>query len=215
MNIDEIIRRDIRSSLTNSGVLLFLAGFLIFMGIITGEIFFKKPFNTRDNYISELGAPVAPENIVSDPSATIFNYSMIISGLMIMIATFFVQRVFKKLITTIPLGLFGTGILGVGIFPGNIAPWHGLFALLLFIAGGIGAITSYRILSAPLRYVFIFLGIVTLTFLIAYKYFIPYLGVGGTERWLFYPTLFWLTGLGGYLLGIKDEYKHISHVKPE
>jgi hypothetical membrane protein len=215
MNIDEIIRRDIRSSLTNSGVLLFLAGFLIFMGIITGEIFFKKPFNTRDNYISELGAPVAPENIVSDPSARIFNYSMIISGLMIMIATFFVQRVFKKLITTIPLGLFGTGILGVGIFPGNIAPWHGLFALLLFIAGGIGAITSYRILSAPLRYVYIFLGIVTLTFLIAYKYFIPYLGVGGTERWLFYPTLFWLTGLGGYLLGIKDEYKHISHVKPE
>ena len=54
-----------------------------------------------------------------------------------------------------------------------------------------------------------------LFFLSAYKYFIPYLGVGGTERWVFYPTLFWLTGLGGYLLGIKDEYKHISHVKPE
>lgn len=215
MNLDEIIRSDIRSSLTKSGLLLFLAGFMIFMGIITGEIVFKKPFNTRDNYISELGAPLPPETVIPQPSATIFNYTMIVSGLMIMLSTFFIQRIFKKLITTIPIGLFGIGILGVGIFPGNVAPWHGLFALLLFIAGGIGAITSYKILSAPLRYVFIFLGIVTLVFLIGYKYFVPYLGVGGAERWVFYPTLFWLTGLGGYLLGIKDEYRHISHVKPE
>ena len=90
-----------------------------------------------------------------------------------------------------------------------------IFALLLFIAGGIGAITSYKIVSAPLRYIFIFLGIITLVFLIGYKYFVPSLGVGGAERWVFYPELFWMTGLGGYLLGIKDEYRHISHVKPE
>jgi hypothetical membrane protein len=215
MNIDEILKEDIRSSLTNSGLLLFFAGFIIFMAIITGEIFFKKPYNTRDSYISELGAPLSPETIKSEPSATIFNYSMIISGLMIMVATFFIQRIFKKLIVSIPLGLFGLGITGVGIFPGNIAPWHGIFALVLFIAGGVGAITSYKILSAPLKYAFILLGIITLIFLVAYKYFIPYLGVGGTERWVFFPTIFWLTGLGGYLLGIKDEYRRISHVKPE
>jgi hypothetical protein len=57
------------------------------------------------------------------------------------------------------------------------------------------------------------MGVVTLVFLGAYKYFIPYLGVGGTERWVLYPTLFWLTAFGGYLLGIKDEYRHVSHVK--
>lgn len=215
MNLDEILRTDIKSSLTKSGLLLFLAGFMIFMGIITGEIFYKKSFNTRDNYISELGAPLPPETVAQEPSASIFNYTMIISGLMIMTATFFIQRVFKKLITSVPLGLFGIGILGVGIFPGNIAPWHGIFALLLFIAGGIGAITSYKILSAPLKYLFIFFGIITLVFLIGYKYFVPSLGVGGTERWVFYPELFWMTGLGGYLLGIKDEYRHISHVKPD
>jgi hypothetical membrane protein len=215
MNLDEILRKDIKSSLTNSGLLLFLAGFLIFMSIITGEIFYKKSFNTRDSYISELGAPMPPETVAAEPSASIFNYSMIVSGLMIIIATYFIQRIFKKLLTTIPIGLFGIGILGVGVFPGNIAPWHGIFALILFIAGGIGAITSYKILSAPLKYVFILLGIVTLVFLIGYKYFIPYLGVGGTERWVFYPTISWLTGLGAYLLGIKDEYKRSSHVKPE
>jgi hypothetical membrane protein len=214
MNLDEILKEDIRASLKKSGLLLLLAGFMIMMAIITGEIYFKKAYNTRDNYISELGAPVAPENVASEPSASIFNYTMIISGLMIMIATFFMHRIFKMLLTTIPAGLFGFGILGVGIFPGNIAPWHGIFAVVLFIAGGIGAITSFRIVSAPLKYIFIFLGIITLIFLFGYKYFVPYLGVGGAERWVFYPTLFWLTGLGGYLLGIKDEYRHISHVKP-
>jgi hypothetical membrane protein len=215
MNIDEILRKEIKSSLTNSGLLLFLAGLMLFMGIITGEIFFKKNYNTRESYISELGAPTPPETVAAEPSAAIFNYTMIISGLMIIAATYFIQRIFKKLLTTIPLGLFGIGILGVGIFPGNIAPWHGIFALLLFISGGLGAITSYKILSAPLKYIFIFLGIVTLVFLIGYKYFIPSLGVGGTERWVFYPTLFWITGLGAYLLGIKDEYKRSSHVKPD
>ena len=214
MNIDEILRADIRSSLTKSGLLLFLAGFLIFMGILTGEIFFKKSYTSRDNYISELGAPVPPETIKSELSAEIFNYTMIISGLMIIMATIFIQKIFKKLFTTIPLGLFGLGVLGVGIFPGNIHPWHGIFALILFVAGGIGAITSFKILSAPLKYIFIFLGIITLTFLAGYKYFVPSLGVGGAERCVFYPTLFWLTGLGGYLLGIKDEYTRFSHVKP-
>jgi len=215
MNTDGIIKSDIRSSLTKSGLLLFLAGFMIFMAIITGEIFFKKSYDTRDNYISELGVPIAPESIKSEPSAIIFNYSMIISGLLILIATFFIQKIFKKIITTIPVILFGAGISGVGLFPGNIEPWHDIFAIMLFIAGGIGAITSCKIVSAPIRYIFICLGIITLVFILGYKYFVPSLGVGGAERWIFYPTLFWLTGLGGYLLGIKDEYKHFSHVKPE
>jgi hypothetical membrane protein len=210
----EIISSDIKASLTKSGILLFLAGFMIFMGIITGEIFYKLEFNTRDNYISELASAIPPDTIIQEPSAKIFNYTMIVSGLMVMLAAYFVQVIFKKFITTIPLILFGIGILGVGLFPGNITPWHGIFALILFIAGGTGAVSSYKIVSAPLKYIFMFLGLTTLVFLIAYKYFVPWLGAGGTERWVIYPVLFWLTGLGGYLLGIKDEYRRISHVKP-
>jgi len=129
------------------------------------------------------------------------------------VATFFVQKVFRKLLITIPLALYGLAIIGVGIFPADKAPWHGIFALVVFVAGSLSSIASGRIISAPLRYVFICMGVVTLVFLGAYKYFIPYLGVGGTERWVLYPTLFWLTAFGGYLLGIKDEYRHISHVK--
>jgi hypothetical membrane protein len=213
MNLDEILRADIRSSLTKSGVLLFLAGFMIFMGIITSEIFYKKTYSTHDNYISDLGLPVTQKTIHHEPSSAIFNYTLIISGLMVTIATFFVQKVFRKLVISIPAGLYGLAILGVGVFPANKEPWHDIFALIVFIAGSLSSIASGRIISAPLRYVFIFIGVLTLGFLGAHKYFIPYLGTGGTERWILYPTLFWLTSFGGYLLGIKDEYRHISHVK--
>jgi hypothetical membrane protein len=92
----------------------------------------------------------------------------------------------------------------VGIFPGNIAPWHGIFAMVIFLAGGVGAITSFRIVKSPLRFVFICLGLISLFFLFTSNSFVPALGVGGTERWVFYPIVFWLTGLGGYLLGSKE-----------
>jgi hypothetical membrane protein len=192
---------DKKGVFTTSGLLIMLAGFFIFMGIITGEILYPLEFNTRDHYISELAAALPPNTVVPQPSATIFNMTMIISGLMVIAATFFIHAGFKKLLSSIPLGLFGVGLLGVGLFPGNIDPWHGIFAMVLFIAGGIAAIASFRIVLSPLRYAFIGFGLISMFFLITYNAFIPTLGVGGTERWVFYPILFWLTGLGGYLLG--------------
>ncbi len=204
MNLDEIIRSDIRSSLTKSGTLLFLAGFLIFMGIITSEIFYKSPYNTRDSYISELATVPAGDKEIQEPSAAIFNYTMIATGLMVMLSGFFIQKVFRKYISTIPVALLGIGLTGVGVFPGNIAPWHFIFALLIFIFGGVAAITSFKIVHSPLRYIFILLGIIALAFLVFFKFFSMHLGSGGAERWLFYPIVFWLTGMGTYLLGIKD-----------
>ena len=208
MNINEIIKSDIRASITKSGALLFLAGFLIFMGIITSEIFYKSDYNARDNYISELATESSNDNEIRQPSATIFNSTMIITGIMVMIAAFYTQKVFRKYISTVPLGLLGIGLSGVGIFPGNIIPWHFIFALVIFISGGIAAITSCKIVSSPLRYIFICFGIIALVFLFFNKLFIPGLGAGGAERWLFYPIVFWLTGLGAYLLGIKDGHRN-------
>lgn len=213
LNIAEIITAEIKGSLTKAGLLLFLAGFILFMGIITGEIYYPFEYNSRANYISELAASLPPHSVAPKPSSMIFNASMITSGLMIMLAGYYVHSIFKKYLSTIPLGLFGLGLLGVGIFPGNIAPWHGIFALLAFIAGGAGAITSSKIVKAPLRYIFIFFGIIALILTGASKLFIPSLGVGGTERWLVYSIVFWITGFGAYLLGIKDEFQQSRRTK--
>ena len=212
MDINEIIKSDIRSSLTKSGLLLFLAGFFIFMGIITGEIFYTAEFNTRDNYISELAASIDPGTAFQKLSANVFDYTMIGAGLMVLAATWFVYKIFKKFLMTLPMGLLGIGLAGVGAFPGDIVPWHGIFALIVFIAGGIAAIASFKIVNSPLRYIFVAFGIIALVLLSFQKYFIPTLGVGGAERWLFYPVVFWITGMGTYLLGIKDGHKNTLNV---
>jgi hypothetical membrane protein len=184
-----------------SGILLFLSGFLIFMGIITGEMFYTLPFNTRGNYISELAAALPPNTVTPPISAAIFNLTMIVTGIIVAAAGFILQMTSKKLIATIPLMMFGTGITGVGVCPGNVVPWHGIFAIVIFLTGGIGAITSFKIVKGPLRYVLICFGIIALILLFFANKFIPLLGVGGAERWLFYPEVFWIMGLGGYLLG--------------
>ena len=204
MKINQTRNRSRKSPLANAGALLFIAGFLIFMGIITGEILYTLEFSTRNSYISELAAALPEGTITPRLSAAIFNITMMISGLMVLLSTYFILSSSKKLLAGIPLGLFGLGILGVGVFPGDVVPWHGIFANIIFLAGGIGAITSFKIVLSPLRYIFIFLGCIALVFLFSYNHFVPVLGVGGVERWVFYPLVFWITGLGGYLLGLKD-----------
>jgi len=200
MNTNEIIKLDIRTSLTMSGLFLFLAGFLIFMGIITGEILYTTDFSVRDNYISELASKIY--------SVSIFDYTMIIAGIMVVTGTWFVNKLFKKYILTIPMMLLGIGLACFGIFPGKTLPMHDIFALIIFICGSISAILSFKIVNTPLRYIFVCFGIIALILLIFKKYFIPTLGVGGAERWLFYPIVFWITGMGAYLLGIKDGHKN-------
>ena len=208
MDINEIIKSDIRASLAKSGFLLFLAGFLIFMGIITGEILYTAEFSVRDNYISELASEIDTEADFSQVSASIFNYTMLIVGLMIIAGTWFVNKIFKKYLLTIPMVLFGAGLTCFGIFPVQILQTHNIFALVVFICGAMSAIVSFKIVNTPLRYIFAFFGIIVLIFLIFQKYFIQMLGVGGAERWLFYPIVFWITGMGAYLLGIKDGHKN-------
>lgn len=193
-----------KSQLSRAGLLLFISGVVIFMGIITAEILYTVDFNTRDNYISELAAALPEGTLTPQPSAGIFNVAMMLSGLMILLSSWFTYRAGKRLLTSVPLGLFGLGLLGVGVFPGDVTPWHLVFANLLFLAGGIGAITSFRLVLSPLRYIFILLGSIALVGLFTYNHFVPILGVGGTERWVFYPLVFWITGFGGYLLGLKD-----------
>jgi hypothetical protein len=31
----------------------------------------------------------------------------------------------------------------------------------------------------------------------------PFIGMGGTERWIAHPIMLWLTGFGGYLMNEK------------
>ena len=208
MDINEIIKSDIRHSLSSSGLLLFLAGFIIFMGITTGEIFHTSEFSARNSNISELALKIDKVTDFWPISEAIPNYAMIIAGLMVACGAWFVNKIFKKYLLTIPMALLGAGLACLGVFPVQILPTYNVFSLFVFLCGSMSAIASFKIVDAPLRYVFVCLGVMVLIFFIFKDYFISTLGIGGAERWLFYPVVFWITGMGTYLLGIKDGHKN-------
>ncbi|MDO9044966.1 MAG: DUF998 domain-containing protein [Methanobacteriaceae archaeon] len=198
-------------NLTRAGLLFFLAGSIILMGIITAETFYpeKYTYTTSDSMISDLGATEPPNSIITHPSATIFNFSMRIVGILILLGTYFLFRALNDKIVTILIGLLGLGALGVGIFPGNVNPQHPLFALTTFISGGLSAIYSYRLINSPFKYLSVLFGITGLFFLFTASIFIPIMGGGGVERWVAYPIVLWLIGFGGYLMGLSSKEKEI------
>jgi hypothetical membrane protein len=194
------------NKLKTAGLLYFLAGSIALMGIITAEAFYPPEFGytTFKNEISDLGSTKPPAIFIYQPSARIFNMTMLLVGLLSLFASFYQHNYFKKFLFTIPIALFGLGLVGVGLLPGNFAPYHGMSSLLAFLSGGIAAIFSFKIIGAPFKYFAIAFGIIGITiwFVVVFAphLIVPFVGLGGTERWIVYPIMLWLTGLGGYLM---------------
>lgn len=186
------------------GTLSFLAGAVAFMGIVTAEVLYPD-YSTRQD-ISDLGSTLPPDPIIHQPSATIFNATMLLTGGLLLVATLFVHRSLRRRLLTVPFGAFAFGVFGVGLFPGNVVPWHGLFALLTFFSGGVTAVLAWRVLDGPFRHLSLLVGLVSLLSLLTALFFaetelVRELGSGGIERWVAYPLLLWVVGFGGYLLG--------------
>jgi len=174
------------------------------MGIISAESLYPG-YSTSQNAISDLGATLPPHSIIKQPSASIFNASMILCGISIIAAAYGLLRSLADRLLAILLSLFGTGVLGVGIFPGNYGDVHAIFAMLAFVAGALSAISAYRVLIPPMRYLSAALGAVSLLDLLLYYLLAessPFavFGIGGLERWVAYPILLWVLGFGGYLM---------------
>ncbi len=176
-----------------AGILIFIgaAQFLIFMQI--SEFIYPK-YSVANNYISDLGV---------GPSAAIFNSSIVILGLLGLIAALLLYKIDK--VFSILLFLASIGAIGVGIFPETTGILHTISSLITFLFGGIAAIYSCKMSKGPLRYIWIILGIFSL---IALGLFIPkyYLGLGhgGMERLIVYPVLMWLLGFSSELTYLKS-----------
>jgi hypothetical membrane protein len=196
--------------------LLFFAGAVVLMGIITAEALYPTTYSTASNTVSDLGGSRPSEGgVVLQPSATVFDATMVVSGVMIVAAALSFHLASGRHAVTIPTALLGLGVLGVGIFPGNTG-LHPIFALLAFVSGGVAAILSYRASDSPLRYIVVALGTTALLMLVLAILGAPQpdgmglfgdagpiaaLGSGGMERWVAYPVVLWLSAFGGYLMG--------------
>jgi hypothetical membrane protein len=188
-----------------------LTGFIAFMGIITAEVLYPN-YSTRQD-ISDLGSTLPPNPIIHEPSATIFNTTMLVTGLLVMGAAYFVYRAVDRRGFVIALGVFGLGAFGVGVFPGNVTPWHGMFALLTFVTGGVTVVLSSRVVSRPFSFLCGLFGGLSLAVLVSVFFYglviggpspLAFLGTGGIERWVVYPLILWVPTFGGYLLATPD-----------
>jgi hypothetical membrane protein len=189
-----------------AGALLFVAGAVILLGIISAEALYPVPYSTGANAISDLGGTEPPAGLVYQPSATIFNLSMVTVGVLILLGSVLVHRAFGRRAVTLPILVLGVGALGVGVFPGNTGTPHALFAMATFISGGLAAITAALVTGGPFRYLSILLGAISLSTLAAYFAMgdaapLGALGLGGVERWIVYPIVLWVIGFGAYLAG--------------
>jgi len=189
---------------TITGFLFFIAGTIILMGIITAESYYpdQPVYTTHNSMISDLGSPMPPNSIIAQPSATIFNWSMILTGILVLMGTYFLYRFSGDKLAAILFGLLGLGALGVGLFPGNVTPQHPIFAMLTFISGGLAAIYSFRLIDSPFKFLTLLLGVCSLFFISTHPMFEPLLGSGGVERWIAYPIILFMIGFGGYLNGL-------------
>lgn len=205
---------------TIAGVALLLAGLVAFMGIITAEALYPADYTTHDNEISDLGATRPPDSIIEQPSSSVFSGAMIVTGLLVLLATYCIHNIHRLFLLTIPIGLLGIGVLGVGVFNGSWGGIHATFALLTFSAGGVSAILFYKAESVPYRYVSILLGAVALGTLVVYIFSgeegpLSALGIGGIERWVAYPILLWILSYGAYLMGGVTQSTAASNEKLE
>jgi len=190
-----------------AGFGLTVSGFIGLMGIITAEVLYPN-YSTRQD-ISDLGSTRPPNPVIHEPSATIFNSTMLLTGVVVILSAYLLYRVMDRSGFPIALAVFGFGAFGVGVFPGNMTPWHGLFALLTFFIGGITVLLSARIVSRPFSLLCGFFGGISFLILLSVFLFglvvggphpLAFLGGGGIERWVVYPLILWLLAFGGYLL---------------
>jgi hypothetical membrane protein len=192
-----------------AGSLFFLGGALLWMGITTAEIFYPAGYSISGSMISNLGATPPPNSLVFEPSANIFDYSVLLSGVLILVGALLLYRTNRYNPFALNLGLIGLGTAGVGMFPAFHLAIHSLSALIAFGSGGVGAIYSGYLFKPPFRYLAIILGTISLVCLGLglgdSSLVLPLLGKGGTERWVAYPTMIWLIGLGGFLMAGKSQ----------
>lgn len=190
-----------------AGMLLFFGGAILLMGIIIAEALYPAAYTTGGNEISDLGGTRPPAGLVFQPSATILNLTLMLTGLLIATSAVMLQLRLGRWLASISIGVLGLAAFFVGVFPGPTGTPHAVIAMIAFISGGFAAVFGGWIARPPFRYGLVALGLVNLASLATYFALgdaspLWVLGVGGAERLLVYPVLFFLMGFGGYLAGV-------------
>ena len=181
-------------------------GFLLFFGplqfIITVLIAegIADSYNSSLYYVSSLGVGT---------TAFLFNTTVLILGLCVLLGAYFFYKEYAVRVPTLFLLLTAICAIGVGIFPEDSPPFHGIFTGFVFLFAAIFLVSSVKIEQS---FTLVTLSILGGAILIASFLFLPYLGLevedpqtflgfmkGTLERFIIYPTLTGFLILSGYL----------------
>jgi hypothetical membrane protein len=189
-----------------AGTILFVGALQFVFGLNVAEDLYPG-YSVSMNYISDLGANCDVTCNIVQPSSTIFNSSVFLLGVLVLVATFFIFRAFRTKLLSALLVLAGIGAMGVGVFSETSLTLHWIFSLIAFLFAGLSAIASYKIEKTPKNCLSLVLGILSLVslFLFVSGEFLGLgnflgLGPGGMERLIVYPVMLWAIGLGSYLM---------------
>jgi len=186
-----------------AGIILLIGGLQFLLALNLAEVLFPG-YSVGRNSLSYLGGSVP----TVEPSAMIFNFSVILLGILSLVAVYLILKSGGCRLFSSCLAISAIGAIGVGIFPEYLGGIHIFFAILTFLFGSLATIFSYRLgINIPMVIVSMILGFLSLLILISLillgsgsnNPLILYLGVGGTERFIAYPSIFYLIALGGYL----------------
>jgi hypothetical membrane protein len=182
-----------------AGTLILVGGSQFVLGMLVAEALYPG-YSISQNYISDLGV---------GPSAIIFNSSVFLLGLMVVVSAYFVHGSFRSRLVTGLLVLAGLGAMGVGVFSENSPDMHKIVSGIAFIFGGLLPIAAYRLVRRPFSYLSVAVGVLSLSAMVLLsaqyslglgeQYYLG-LGPGGMERMIAYPILLWEVAFGGHLI---------------
>ncbi len=212
----------VHRSVRHGAILLVLGAVQFIVANMVTQIGYGSSYSLSQNYISDLGAVNCglfggsgsfPGHYACSPWHDVFNASIIVMGLLILLAVVLIQTAFPPRRTrTIGLGLLalaGLGAIGVGLSPEDVnITVHSLSALLAFLGGGLSLLVLGFAMLRDTRWdgyrAFTLLcGLVDLVALILFvsKTYAG-LGVGGMERLIVAPVLLWSIVVGAHLARI-------------
>lgn len=199
------------SNASKAGIAIFVGAVQYALFWILSEIIYSaygtNGYSESANYISDLGAncPSGGGPCYIPPSALLYDSTIVILGLLILVCAYFLYRAFHWKPAAVLIGLAGIGCIGVGVFPETAGFLHGLFSLITFLFAGLSAVVTAGFQKKPLSYFSAILGALTLIALVLYVGGVyAGIGAGGMERIVVLPVLLWAVAFGGHLMASEE-----------
>ena len=188
------LKREIKA-----GLLLVIGSIQWFFIVLISEGLYPG-YISSFHYVSTLG---------TGQTANLYNTSTFLLGICVTTASILIYRYKPSRLFFALLLIAGLGAIGLGLFPEDSRPMHGIVTPITLIFGGLAGAFAFKVQSRPLSYLSMVLGAGSIAMGLL---FIPYMGLsvesdviyigfykGTLERIVIYPLILWMMTLGSQL----------------